>query len=76
MLNVGYGQYVKKENILVITKATQKTLQKVEIAHDGGHKLIDCTNGRLPESLIFLKDGYIAISAFSTETLRERLRGE
>lgn len=72
MLHVGFNQYVQKNKVLCITKATTAPLARARREMEDVSRAIDCTYGRKARSLLFLDGGFIVISARETDVLRER----
>lgn len=76
LLNVGFGNMVSIDRILVI--ATPESAPIKRIIQEGKDRgmCIDCTYGRRTKSVIVTDTDHVILSALQSETLGKRLRGE
>ena len=72
MLNVGYDNYVMLDKVISITTCETAPIRRlVNNAKDMG-MAIDCTFGKKTNSVVFLRGGFVVLSANKARTLSER----
>lgn len=72
LVNAGYGNCVNSDKVIAIACIDAAPIKRmVQNAKDKG-LAIDMTQGRKTKSVIILSDGYVALSALTTETFISR----
>ncbi|HMA76333.1 MAG TPA: extracellular matrix/biofilm biosynthesis regulator RemA family protein [Candidatus Krumholzibacteriaceae bacterium] len=74
MLNVGFGNVVAKDKIVVISACDSSPVRRYKEEKAGRGKLIDVTQGRKTRSVIFTTSDQLILSAVAVETLVHRLK--
>lgn len=73
LLNVGFGNIVVANRIVVIVKPESLPAKKtIQEARDR-HMLLTATHGRKTKSIIVTDSGYVILSSIQPETLQHRL---
>lgn len=77
MINAGFQNFINTEKILsVVDFSTDKPApikRAIKVARDMG-TLIDITQGRTTNSVIFMENGYITLSNVSGPTISKRIK--
>lgn len=73
MIDIGYGNYINSKKVLAITKIESAPLRRQYYNAQDTNKIIECAMGRKTLSLIHLEGGFLATSARSPETIKEKL---
>jgi len=72
MLNVGFGNYVAKDKIVVIMSPESAPIKRLVTNAKLGEKLIDLTYGRRTRAIIITTDGQVILASSVPETLAGR----
>ena len=75
-ISIGYNNYVNLGKVLGIVSYYSAPVKRAVQEAKAKKLIIDGTNGRKTNSVIFLEDGYIALSASMPETLFKRINNE
>lgn len=76
LINIGYENYVNASRIIAVKKYTSlPTKRDIQNAKKSG-TLIDCTEGRKTDTVIYMDNGYIATSGRDTTVIFSRLGGK
>lgn len=73
LLNIGFGNIVVANRIIVIVKPESLPARKIVQQARNRHMLITGTCGRKTKSIIVTDSGYVILSSIQTETLQHRL---
>ncbi len=73
VLNVGFYNYVLTDKIVALVSSESAPMRRLVQAYRKSGNLIDATQGRRTQSIIFTNGGTIVLSAISQETLAKRL---
>lgn len=75
LINIGFFNYANANKIIAIKKSGSLPARRcIENAREQG-TLIDCTEGRKTQSVIFMTNGMIVLSCKVSQTLAERMEG-
>lgn len=76
MVNAGLRNYINEDKVLSVVDFTDTKSQPVKRAITEGKKIglvIDVTQGRPTNSVIFMENGYIILSNISGPTMTKRI---
>jgi regulator of extracellular matrix RemA (YlzA/DUF370 family) len=74
MINVGFGNSVVANRILLVANPKSSPIKKLKDEAKLQKKLIDVTEGRKTRSIIFLDSDHILLSAIQPETINLRFQ--
>ncbi|HHL34869.1 MAG TPA: DUF370 domain-containing protein [Desulfobulbaceae bacterium] len=73
LINVGFGNAVKVNRILVVVNPGSSPIRKLKDEARREKKLIDVTEGRRTRAILLLDSGHLVLSSVQPETISQRL---
>jgi len=77
MVNAGLNNFINEEKVVSVVDFTENKTAPIRRAINEGKKIglvIDVTEGRTTNSVIFMENGYIILSSKSGQTMAKRIK--
>ena len=77
MVNAGLNNFINEEKVVSVVDFTENKTAPIRRAINEGKKIglvIDVTEGRMTNSVIFMENGYIILSSKSGQTMAKRIK--
>lgn len=73
LLNLGYGNIVPVARVVAVVNPTSNPMRHLRDEARKSERLIDATQGKKTRSIVVMDSNHIILSAFSPETLGQRI---